>query len=118
MPKRILIAEDDPLSRKSLGAWLRDIGYDVDLASDGAAALDLLDNAPFDLVVSDIRMPRVDGITVISHLRSLCPSTPFIILSAYPEEAESLGRMPKSVLMSKPVVLEQLEWNIRQFLDR
>ena len=118
MPKRILIAEDDPLSRKSLGAWLRDIGYEVNLASDGAAALDLLDSSPFDLVLSDIRMPRVDGIFVISHLRSLSPSTPFIILSAYPEDADGLGRIPKSVWMRKPFVLEDLEWNIRHFLER
>jgi CheY-like chemotaxis protein len=81
MPKRILIAEDDPLSRKSFGTRLRDIGYEVDLASDGAAALELPDNSPFNLVLSDIRMPRVDGITVISHLRSLSPSAPVTVLA-------------------------------------
>lgn len=117
MPKRILIAEDDPLSRKHLGAWLAHIGYDVELASDGAEALDLLDSSPFDLVVSDIRMPGVDGIEVISHLRSLSPSTPFIILSAYPDDASALSGMPKSTLMAKPVILEHLEWEIRHYLE-
>ena len=117
MPKRILIAEDDPLSRKHLGAWLVDIGYDVKLASDGAEALDLLDSSPFDLVVSDIRMPRVNGIAVVTHLRSLSPSTPFIILSAYPHDASALSRMPKSTLMTKPFILEDLEWEIRHYLE-
>ena len=118
MPKRILIAEDDPLSRKYLGAWLADIGYEVKLASDGGEALDLLDNSSFDLVLSDIRMPRVDGNVVVSHLRSISPSTPFIILSAYPDDAGDVCRMPKAILMTKPFLIEELESKIRFFLER
>jgi len=116
MPKRVLIADDDPLSRKHLGAWLAEIGYDVKLASDGAEALEMLDSSSFDLVVSDIRMPRLDGISVISHLRELSPSTPFIILSAYPEDAIGVSSIPNGKLMSKPFMLEDLESVIRQFL--
>jgi two-component system response regulator AtoC len=66
--KRILIAEDEVLSRRWITAWLRDMGYEVDEAKDGAEALDLIDRSRFDLVLSDIRMPRVDGVAVLTHL--------------------------------------------------
>src|ERR1044071_2849340 len=103
MQKRILIAEDEPLSRKQLAAWLEEIGYEVAVARDGAEAIDLLDATEFDLVISDIRMPRVDGFAVVSHLRSISPTTPFIILSAYPTEASTVSKMPRAIYMSKPV---------------
>src|SRR4051812_46645854 len=108
MPKRILVAEDEALSRKWITAWLRDIGYVVSEAKDGAEALDFLDNAHFDLVLSDIRMPRVDGVAVLTHLRAISPGTPFIVLSAYPTDAECLSAMPKAAMLAKPVQLEDL----------
>ena len=117
MPKRILIVEDDPISRKYIGVFLRQEGFEVDEAKDGAEALDLLDSSQFDLVLSDIRMPRVDGIAVVSHLRAISPDTPFIVLTAYPDDAISLSRMPRALFMSKPVLFEDLKSKIRLLLE-
>lgn len=110
MPKRILIAEDETISRKWLSEWLRGSGYDVTEATDGAEALDLLDTQRFDLLLSDIRMPRVDGVAVITHLRSISPWVPFIIISAYPSDAD---RMLGGTIMRKPILLDVLEAKIR-----
>ena len=110
MAKRILLAEDETISRKWLSDWLRRTGYDVSEAKDGAEALDLLDSHSFDLVLSDIRMPRVSGIAVLTHLRSISPSVPFIILSADSDDAQG---MPGGIIMKKPVLLDDLEINIR-----
>jgi DNA-binding response OmpR family regulator len=117
MQKRILIAEDEPLGRRQLGAWLDRIGYEVALAKDGIEALDLLDTSEFDLVISDLRMPRADGVAVVSHLRSVSPETPFIVLTAYPDEASTISRMPRAFYMKKPVLLEELESKIRFLLE-
>jgi CheY-like chemotaxis protein len=117
MGKRILIAEDEGLSRRWLTAWLRDIGYDVSEARDGVEALELLDTARFDLVLSDIRMPRVDGIAVLTHLRSISPETPFIVLSGSPNDADRLSGMLGAIVIPKPFLLEDLEFKIRRLLE-
>src|ERR1044071_7547215 len=110
MAKQILLAEDETISRKWLSDWLRRSGYDVSEAKDGAEALDLLDTHRFDLVLSDIRMPRVNGIAVLRHLRSISPWVPFIIMSAYPSDADGVVG---GTIMRKPVLLDVLEGKIR-----
>jgi len=117
LPKRILVAEDDTITRRSLTAWLRSIGYVVSEAKDGAEALDLLDRSRFDLVISDIRMPRVDGLVVLTHLHSIAPEVPCIVLSAYPNDADRLSGMLGAIVISKPFLLEDLEFKIRSLLN-
>ena len=90
MKQRILFAEDEPISRKLISRYLRGEGYDVDEAKDGAEALDFLNSFQFDLVISDIRMPRVDGIELITRLGSIYPDTPFIVLTSLPNDALDL----------------------------
>src|ERR1043165_3922682 len=103
MPKRILIAEDEALTRRWTSAWLRDIGYDVSEAINGAEAIDLIERSHFDLVLADLRMPRVDGVRVLMHLRSASPKTPFIILSVAPSDAECLAGMSNCAVLGKPI---------------
>jgi CheY-like chemotaxis protein len=118
VPKRILIVEDDPLTRKHLGVFLREEGYEVNEAKDGAEALDLLNELRFDLVLSDVRMPRVDGIAVVSHLRSISPQTPSVLMTAYPDDAIGLSRIPTAILLTKPVLFPDLQAKIRHLLER
>jgi CheY-like chemotaxis protein len=116
MPKTILIVEDEPISRKAIATFLREEGYAVEEAKDGAEALDLLDTFHFDLVVSDLRMPHVDGMAVVGHLRSISPKIPFIILTAYPYDAGGVSKMPRALLLKKPIGLKDLESKIRLLL--
>ena len=116
MQQRILFAEDEPISRKLISMFLRREGYDVDEAEDGAEALRLLNNSHFDLVIADIRLPRVDGITVSTRLRSISPDTPFIVLTSYPNDALDVSKMPKSVIIGKPVIFDNLKSNIQRLL--
>ena len=116
MKQRILFADDEPISRKLISRFLRGEGYEVDEAEDGAEALGLLNSFQFDLVISDIRMPRVDGIAVITRLRSIYPETPFIVLTSYPNDALDLSKLPKSLVLGKPVLFENLKSNILRLL--
>jgi CheY-like chemotaxis protein len=117
MRKRILLAEDEPVSRKSVSAFLRDDGFEVDEAKDGAEALTHLDTSSFDLVLSDVHMPQVNGILVILHLRSLSPATPFMFITAYPYHPDLLSIFPKAQVMGKPVLLDDLQTRIHAVLD-
>ena len=114
--QRILFAEDEPISRKLISMFLRREGYEVDEAKDGAEALDLLNSFQFDLVISDIHMPRVNGIELIMRLRSISPDTPFIILTSYPNDAFDLSKMPKSLVIGKPVIFDNLKADIQRLL--
>jgi len=80
---RILIAEDDPSVRELVQEVLRAEGYIVSAAHDGQDALDQLEICTFDMVISDIQMPRRDGFSLLQEVRRLYPSMQRIILTAY-----------------------------------
>jgi len=80
---RILIADDEQLLLSNLITAARGAGYEADGASDGLAALDLLIKTPYDLLVTDIRMPGIDGLELIKRLRGISPRTRFLAITAY-----------------------------------
>lgn len=67
---RILLVEDNAVNRRLLGAMLRAGGFEMDEAEDGLAGLRMIDESHFDLVLMDLRMPGMDGITAIRHIRA------------------------------------------------
>ncbi|HEX4406243.1 MAG TPA: response regulator, partial [Polyangia bacterium] len=79
----ILLVDDEPDLRVSLGQVLRDEGHAVDMASDGEAAIARLSARSFDLVVSDVRLPKVDGLTLLRRVRREFPSTEVLLMTAY-----------------------------------
>lgn len=85
---RVLIVEDEPLMREYLSTQIGAIHSSfaaADAAHDGLAALALLKNGSYDLVVSDIRMPGMDGLSLVEHMRAEGCETPVILLSGYDE---------------------------------
>lgn len=83
MPKRIMTVDDSKTMRDMVGFTLRKAGFEVLEAEDGQKALDQLEKAAVDLVITDINMPNMDGITLVSRLRRLgaFKSTPILILT-------------------------------------
>jgi len=85
MPNRskaqILVVDDDPAIRTSLGTFLLSAGYDVATAVDGVTALAHLSNTVPDLLVTDLDMPLMSGVELISHVRWRHPSVPVIAMS-------------------------------------
>lgn len=90
MGRRILLVEDEPLLRELTRDDLADEGHDVTVAADADEALDLLDTAAFDLLVTDIRMPgRIDGWELARLARWRFPELAVIYISGYsPETSE------------------------------
>src|SRR2546430_14421654 len=80
---RILVVDDERSMREMLAILLKREGHDVAVAENGRAAIDLLNQRPFDLVVSDARMPDIDGLEVLRHARSINPSVIAIMVTAY-----------------------------------
>ena len=87
---KILVVDDERSMREFLEIMLMKDGYDVHCASSGTEALELIHDASFDLVITDIRMHPVDGLAVLKHCKDTSPSTVVIIISAY-ANAETAG---------------------------
>jgi excisionase family DNA binding protein len=87
---RILVVDDEANIRDLLAKTLALAEYDVDLAPDGRAALDRLRLFPYDLLITDLRMPGVDGLTVIKEARRLKADIPVIIITGFSSEASAI----------------------------
>jgi len=79
--KSALIADDDDVVRSTLGRLLRHLDMTVADAPDGAAAIQKIEGTPFDLVISDLSMPALDGFAVLAAVKARQPRTPVIILT-------------------------------------
>ena len=118
MPKKILVIDGDPLIRQGLSLFLREEGYEVNAARDGDEALDLLDKFRFDLVLSDVHSPRLEGMAVLSYLHSISPDIPIIIMTGNPYRDLSVIQARGVACISKPLLLEDLGSKIRELIQR
>jgi DNA-binding response OmpR family regulator len=87
---RVLVVDDEASIRDLLSKTLALAEYDVDLAFDGRTALDRLRTAPYDLLITDLKMPGVDGLTVIREARRLKTDLPVIIITGFSTEASAI----------------------------
>src|SRR5919108_1505586 len=83
MAASVLVVEDDRWGRKIISDILRRDGYEVIEAPDGAQAVELLEHRSFDLIISDVVMPNMDGLKLLDHIRRIFPQTPVILMSGY-----------------------------------
>ncbi|MEM7449669.1 MAG: sigma-54 dependent transcriptional regulator [Myxococcota bacterium] len=81
--KQILIADDEPNLRRVLRAQLSRDGYDVHAVGDGQAAAEVLAQHHIDVVITDLRMPQIDGIGVLKHILEAHPDVPVILITAH-----------------------------------
>ncbi|MGE5179579.1 MAG: sigma-54-dependent transcriptional regulator [Bacteroidota bacterium] len=117
--ERILVAEDKENLCRLIEATLSEAGYDVAVALGGDAAIHELQARPFDLVVSDMRMPGASGAEVFRHARTL-PSQPDVILmTAFGDAREAVQMMKEGAAdyILKDNLLEELPVRVRQVLD-
>jgi len=82
-PLQILIADDEPIVRSTLGDYLKDSGHQVVEARDGTEALALVDEAEVDLALVDVRMPGMDGLTLLDRLHAARPEIAVVIITAH-----------------------------------
>jgi len=80
---KVLLADDEELLRMMMGHQLQRAGHQVSLAEDGLAAVELLQAGTFDVVVSDMKMPRLDGMGLLEQAKQISPDTEFIILTGH-----------------------------------
>src|SRR4051794_6234988 len=101
---RVLVADDEATIRDLLSKTLALAEYDVDLAPDGRTALERLRMIPYDLLITDLKMPGVDGLAVIREARRLKTDLPVIIITGYSTEASAIDALNLGVsgYLTKP----------------
>jgi DNA-binding NtrC family response regulator len=119
MSQSILLVEDEELLRESMAELLEEDGYEVVQAANGQAGHDLLLERPFDLVISDIRMPEMDGAELLRRARRIAPHTPVIIVTAFGTVESAVGAMRDGAAdyLLKPVQFEDLLARVRRALE-
>ncbi len=120
MPKRILIVDDEPNVIKGLRFNLeQQEGYEIDVAYDGQAALDLFDSGKHDLILLDLMLPKVDGMEVCQRIRSIC-DVPIIMLTAKDEDIDKIMGLEYGAddYMTKPFNMLELKARIKNILRR
>ena len=90
MESHVLIVDDEELYRRALERILTRVGYSVSVARDASEALLLASQQPFDLVLSDVQMPGINGIELVRQLHELDPDLPCIVITGY--GSPSVGR--------------------------
>lgn len=122
MSIRVLVADDSEMVRQLHGFALRGAGYEVDVAQNGSAAVEKLLSQRFDLVVTDINMPQMDGYELTRRIRTMegYRDTPIILVSTESQAADmSIGfEAGANVYIVKPAKAEELVQNARMLTQQ
>ena len=118
--KRVLVVDDEPGLRQSLGLLLTDAGYAVTAESDGRKALERALAEPFDLVLCDVRMPEMDGLSFLRSYRSRGGGALVIMMSAYGGEDAALAAMKEGAYdyLPKPFRPDEVVLTLRKAEER
>lgn len=116
--KRILVVDDEAKMRRILELSLKSMGHDVEQASDGQEALAMLETGSFDLVLTDLRMPRLDGIGLLRALREAENDIPVIVMTAYGtiETAVAAMKVGAADYVIRPFEMETIEMAVTRAL--
>ncbi len=117
---RLLVVEDNARLAKMLAAGLRDDGHAVDLAADGEAALDRAFTQPYDAIVLDWMLPRLDGMGVLRELRDRDIATPVLLLTAKDDVESRVAGLDAGAddYLTKPFDLDELSARLRALVRR
>jgi len=118
MATNILVVDDDRLNRQLISKVLRQEGYQVVEACDGALALEILQMLRFDLVITDFVMPKLNGIEFVEQIHTLQPRTPIIFITGFVSvfSGEAILEEVTEVL-PKPFELGVLRSTVQRVLD-
>jgi DNA-binding NtrC family response regulator len=117
---RIVLADDEAAARRSLGEILTEDGYAVRLAADGEEALRLVAEEGPDILLTDLKMPRLDGMELLARVRAAYPDVAIVVMTAYGTIASAVKALRAGAedYLTKPIDVEELEHLLVAVLGR
>ncbi len=119
-PARVLVVDDEKSMRDLLAITLQRAGYEVTVADGGETAIEAIRRDPFDAIITDLRMPKVDGLQVLRSARELSPETAVIMLTAVASTETAVEAMKLGAYdyITKPFKLDEVNLIIQNALER
>jgi two-component system, NtrC family, response regulator AtoC len=116
---RVLLADDEPTIRLTIADALRSDGHEVVTAQDGAEAFEQAKRSVFDVLITDMRMPRLDGMALFRKLRELSPETRVIMITAYAGVHDAVSALKEGAVdyMTKPFDLDEIKLRVRRLAE-
>ena len=117
--KRILVVDDEEVIRELLNEALQRKGYDIDTSENGKGALAKLEDNKYDLLISDIRLPDVSGMKILSKARSKHPELGIIMITAYGSIKNAVKAMKQGAFdyITKPFGLDEMEMVVEKYFE-
>jgi two-component system response regulator AtoC len=115
----VLVADDEKNGRRMLEILLSKLGCEVSVAVDGAEALDIIRNTSVNLLITDLKMPKMDGLELLSSLRQEGNEIPVIVVTAYGTVESAVAAMKEGAcdFIMRPLDIEQVERVVKQALE-
>ena len=115
----VLIADDDKNGSRMLEILVSKLGYQVSTAADGVAALEIINKGSVDLLITDLNMPKMDGLALLAALRKEGNDIPVIVVTAYGTVENAVEAMKQGALdfLTRPLDIDQVEIVIRHALE-
>ena len=117
---RVLVVEDDPDIRAAVTDALRDAGHDVVTVSDGQLGLEQVVSTTFDLVVTDVRLPKVGGVALFGKVREVAPGTAVILMTSFATANDAVAALKQGAhdYLTKPFDVDELVIRVRAIDER
>jgi ATP-dependent Lon protease len=117
---QVLVVDDEEIARNNLEYILRKEGHQVDTAANGMEALAKVKAHEFDVVLTDLKMEKMDGIQLLESVKQIQPTTEIIMVTGYATVASAVDAMRKGAAhyLSKPIKLDELRATVREIIDR
>lgn len=118
--RHILVVDDEPLIRRSLSELLTLSGYTVSSASNGVEALDILKKYTADVIISDVKMPQMDGLQLLKEVKNLFPLTPMIMVTGYASIENAVEAMKDGAFdyITKPIVDSEIKIVLERLINQ
>ncbi len=118
--EKILVVDDEQSLRDVLSIMLKRAGYAVTSAMDGEEAIEFLNKEIFDLVITDLRMPKLDGMEVLKAVKSASPETVVLIITAFATADSAVEAMKQGAYdyLTKPFQVDEVQLIIRNALEK
>ena len=119
MDKKLLIVDDDFAIRSFLDEALKDAGYSVEMAGDGKAALKHLSENKVDLIITDLKMPEINGLELLSKVKEKHSGTGLLLMSAYGTVDDAVKAMKDGAFdfVTKPFSITEIETRVKRYFE-
>jgi len=116
--KRILVIEDDEEMRSLLKDFFEEDGFEIDSVSNGSEAFRKIAREPFDLIITDIRMPGLTGLDILPGIKKLQPEVSIIVITAFGSEEVSRKAFDRgaTAYLEKPILFNKLRTLVHEMV--